>query len=62
LWLPIIDDQTPHLQYQNNLELFKTDFKIWINIHFKVVKGEYFTSEEILKTEQEELGIDLKSI
>ncbi len=71
-WSPILDDTLVHFQYQINLDRFKSQFKVtffywfnyllqsWIQFHFKIVKKEFLTEEDITGVEKE-LGYDIRT-
>ena len=44
------------------MEKFKTKFKVWIDIHFKVTKKEIYPPDMVTEMEKEKLDFDITQL
>ena len=56
-WINILDDNEPHLSYQDNFDKFKALFGPFIDIHKKCIARQLFTPEELIEHEKKHFGL-----
>jgi hypothetical protein len=56
-WINILDDNEPHLSYQDNFDKFKTMFQPFIEIHRRCISHQLLKPEELIEFEKKHFGM-----